>query len=128
MTIDLRLAFHLDDAPTDAWDFAYAYLDEQHPTPEDPSFGVVVLLVPDAIDSSLVTDALAKLPRSSTARRRGWFHAKDDGRDAQRVLADALGAHIRAAQVHLYRWDSRRANGRPGPQSAEELHMHVASL
>lgn len=124
----LHLSMVPDDGPAGPWEAAYAYLDEQHPTPEDPTFAVGVLLVPQPLSTALIAEALNALPASSSVRTRGgWFHAKDDGRDAQRALAEAFARHTQAAEFHSFRWDPRREQ-RAGPSSQEERHMHVAAL
>src|SRR5690242_1402368 len=105
MPIQMKMFFPLDrHPPAEAWEEAFVYLDEQHPTPEDESFAIGLLMMPCPLPQAIIEGALRSLPRGSNAVRRGYFHAIDDGRDAQTALADAIGTHMNAAEFRAFRW------------------------
>lgn len=127
MTLRMKFAFPPVDEQGPPWDLAHLYLDEQHPTPEDSTFAVGVLCVPEPVPDDVIRDALESLPSSSTARARGFFHAKDDGPDAQRALAKSFGGWVKSAEFRAFRW-TPAAQRSAGPATEVERHMHVASL
>ena len=112
--------------PGKAWEEAFVYLDEQHPNPKDQSFAIGLLMTPTPLPRAMIDGALGTLPPPTNAKKRGYFHAVADGRDAHAALADALGTHAIAAEFHAFRWIPAREGTRVW--SATERHMHVASL
>lgn len=123
----LTLSVGPDDIQSAPWEEAHAYLDEQHPSPEDDSFAVGVLLVPAPIEARSIATAIASLRAPSSTAQRGWFHAVRDGRDAQSALADMIGSEIPALEFRAFRWVPTRQQ-RPGPTNERERHFHVAAL
>jgi hypothetical protein len=127
--VTIELFFSSNRSPSiDPWDEGFVYLDEQHPNPVDTSFAVGMLMTPVPVPPTVVSDALAALAPGDNVKRRGYFHAKDDGRSAQTALANAIGNHLPAAQFEAFRWTPERAQSRHQDLSFKDRHNHVAAL
>jgi len=125
--VNLKLTFD-PECPfgSDPWDEAFVYLDEQHANPTDPSFAVGLLMTPTQVPPALCAEAIGRLPSTNRASVRGFFHAVDDGKEAQTSFADAIGKHLTSAEFFAFRWSSAKEPERVRPD--DELHMQVAAL
>ncbi len=123
--INLVVNFDLAGTSSPPWPEAFVYLDEQHPSVEDPSFAVGLLMMPAPLGIDICSSALRRLPSTNKAVVRRYFHAVHDGKDAQTVFANAIAGAVTSAEFFAFRWTS---SNEPLVSRDGELHMHVAAL